>query len=600
MKKVLVIVLVLTFFAVAFGADDATAVSGVNDAAKYWSDAGSSARGIAGGVDLDGDGYLEFYATSYDYGNCVVGFEAIGGDTLEYFWRSDTAGAAGLYSSGTRFVQTGDIDGDGAGEVIFFRGRYASQAAAGLYIYEIESDNTFKEAKFYSLDDLSQLFNFNDVGANLAQTKVEHFVVKDVDGDGFDEIIYASNGGSYYTDFIDTTVTDTTAYGHSEDYFAVLSATDDLQGFGRLQCEFITSARDIDMGVLGLAIDDPMFGRDNKMGGGSAIAVEVSDIDGDDLNEIAFFAWNSNNVFFVEATGANTYSFGDSTYQHLTGPDGTCLLQPVVGDIDDDGKDEIYYMSYGAKECFRIVDLNGDATNFDTTEFTIINDGEGDPGSWSGGVVGDIDGDGNNELIMGSSASVGDINVWDGTSWTKYYSVEADTNMYKSAVAGAATKFVDHLTDIDNDGYMEVIACYQSEKDSIEQIVGTDTNYVANPYFSPIRIIEFGDDVLGAVVAIDPVVITPNDFKLDAAYPNPFNPTTSISYYLPIAKTISLNVYNMRGELVSVIVNNQKMEAGTHNVVWGATDMNGAPLSTGVYVYTLKYGNFSKSHKVTL
>ncbi len=257
-------------------------------------------------------------------------------------------------------------------------------------------------------------------------------------------------------------------------------------------------------------------------------------------------------------------------------------------------------MSYGAKECFRIVDLNGDATNFDTTEFTIINDGEGDPASWSGGLVGDIDGDGNNELIMGSSASVGDINVWDGTSWTKYYSVEVDTNMYKSAVAGAATKFVDHLTDIDNDGYMEVIACYQSEKDSIEQIVGTDTNWVANPYFSPIRIIEFGDDVLGAVVAIDPVVITPNDFKLDAAYPNPFNPTTSISYYLPIAKTISLSVYNMRGELVSVIVNNQKMEAGTHNVVWGATDMNGAPLSTGVYVYTLKYGNFTKSHKVTL
>ncbi len=601
MKKVLVIVLVLTFFAVAFGADDATAVSVVNDAAKIWqTDPSGAARGIAGGVDLDGDGYLEFYATNYDYGNCVVGFEAIGGDTLEYFWRSDTTGGDGLYSSGTRFVQTGDIDGDGLGEVIFFRGRYSSQAAAGLYVYEIESDNTFKTPKFYSLDDLSQLFNFNGVGTNLAQTKVEHFVVKDVDGDGFDEIIYASNGGSYYTDYIDTTATDTTAYGHSEDYFAVLSATDDLQGFGRLQCEFITSARDIDMGVLGLAIDDPMFGRENKMGGGSAVAVEVCDIDGDGKKEIACFAWNGNNVFFIEATGPDTYSFGDSTYQHLTGSDGVCLLQPVVGDIDSDGKDEVYYMAYPGTECFKIEDLNGDATNFDTTEYTIINEGEGDPGSIMGGVSGDIDGDGNNEIIFGNNVSQGDINVWDGSTWTTYYSLEPDTNMYKSSVAGFAGKFVDHLTDIDNDGFMELIACYQGEVDSISQIVGTDTNWVANPYFSPIRIIEFGDDVLGAVVAIDPVVITPNDFKLDAAYPNPFNPTTSISYYLPIAKTISLNVYNMRGELVSVIVNNQKMEAGTHNVVWGATDMNGAPLSTGVYVYTLKFGNFSKSHKVTL
>jgi hypothetical protein len=610
MKKALVIVLVLTFFAVAFGADDATAVSVVNDAAKIWqTDPSGAARGIAGGVDLDGDGYLEFYATNYDYGNCVVGFEAIGGDTLEYFWRSneDTTGASELYASGTRFVQTGDIDGDGAGEVIFFRGRYSSVAQAGLYVYEIESDNTFKEAKFYSFADLSALYNFNEKGTVIANGRVEHFVVRDVDGDGFDEIIYTNNGPSYVNDYIDTTATDTTAYGHSEDFIAVLSATDDLQGFGRLQCEFITSARDIDMGVLGLTKDDHYFGRDKYskdstlvLGGGSPNAVEVCDIDGDGKKEIACFIWNYNNVFFIEATGPDAYSFGDTTFQYLTSPDGVCLLQPVVGDVDSDGKDEVYYMAYSTNDCFKIFDSNGDATNFDSTEYTIINDNEGDPGSIMGGVSGDIDGDGNNEIIFGGNMSQGDVNVWDGTTWATYTSVEPDTNIYKSSVAGFSGKFVDHLTDIDNDGFMELIACYQGEVDSVKQIVGTDTNWVANPYFSPIRIIEFGDDELGLVVAINPIVITPNDFKLDAAYPNPFNPTTSISYYLPIAKTISLSVYNIRGELVSVIVDNQNMEAGTHNVVWGATDMNGAPLSTGVYVYTLKYGNFSKSHKVTL
>lgn len=588
-------------FGFAIAQDAATAVSSVNEATKIWqSDRSGAARGIAGGVDLDGDGYLEFYATNYDFGNCVVGFEAIGGDTLEYFWRSDTANGSDLYASGTRFVQTGDIDGDGLGEVIFFRGRDASTAGAGLYIYEIESNNTFKPVKFYNLADLSALFNFNGVGANLVQTKVEHFIVDDVDGDGFDEIIYASNGGSYYTDYIDTTATDTTAYGHSEDYFAVLSATDDLQGFGRLQSEFITSARDIDMGVLGLDKSDPMFGRDNKLGGGSANAVTVSDVDGDGLKEIVAFVWNYNNVFFVEATGANTYTFGDTTNQYLTEPDGVCLLQPVVGDIDSDGKDEVYYMAYPGNECFMIEDLNGDATNFDSTEYTIINDGPDDPGSIYGGLVGDIDGDGNNDLIFGGSASTGDLNVWNGATWASYKSVEADTNMYQTAVAGAATKFVDHLTDIDNDGYMEVIACYQSEVDSIEQIIGTDTNWVANPYFSPIRIIEFGDDALGNVVAIDPIVIAPDDFKLEKAYPNPFNPTTSISYTLPMAKEISLKVYNVRGELVSVLVDNQRIEAGTHNIVWNATNIYGSPLATGVYVYTLTYGNFTKSEKVTL
>jgi hypothetical protein len=88
MKRALVIVLVLSFFAFAFAQDALTAVSGVNEAGKIWqTDPSGAARGIAGGVDLDGDGYLEFYATNYDDGNVVVGFEAIGGDTLEYFWQ---------------------------------------------------------------------------------------------------------------------------------------------------------------------------------------------------------------------------------------------------------------------------------------------------------------------------------------------------------------------------------------------------------------------------------------------------------------------------------------------------------------------------------
>lgn len=600
MKKALILVCAVLLFGALFAEDDAYVVSVANNAAEIWTDWSGAARGICGGVDLDEDGYLEFYVTNYDLGNHIVGLEAIGGDTLEMFWRSDTTNPDGLYASGTRFVQTGDIDGDGAGEVIFFRGRYPGVAGAGLYVYEIESDNTFKEPKFFSIEDLSQLFNFNGKGTTLASMLVEHFVVRDVDQDGYSEIVFASNGSSYITDYIDTTETDTTAYGHSEDFFAVLSATDDLQGFGRLQCEFITSARDIDMGVLGLDKDDPMFGRDNYLGGGSAIAVEITDIDGDDLNEIACFVWNYNNVFFVEATGPNTYSFGDTTHQYLTTPDGVCLLQPVVADVDADGKDEVYYMSYSGMECFQIFDTDGDATNFLETEFAVINDGEGEPKSIAGGTSGDLYGDGSEVVIFGNSWSIGDINVWDGIGWATYQSVDVDTNVYPGAVAGTNHKFVDKLTDIDNDSYPEIICCYQSEVDSVLEISGTDTNLVANPFYSPIRVIEFGDSELGEVVAINPTVITPDAFVLEAAYPNPFNPTTSIQYYLPMNKEISLSVYNMRGELVNTLVDNQYMSAGTHNVVWNGTDMHGAPVATGVYVYTLTYGNFSKSQKVTL
>lgn len=599
MKKALILLMAVMLCVFAFAEDDAYTVSVVNEAAKLWPDHSGAARGICGGVDLDGDGYLEFYVTNYADGNHVVGLEAIGGDTLEHFWTSDTTNADELYASGTRFVQTGDIDGDGEGEVIFFRGRYAGVEGAGLYIYEIESDNTFKEAKFYSIEDLGSLFNFNGSGT-LSYGTVEHFKVDDVDQDGHDEIIFAWNGPSYVVDYIDTTDTDTTEYGHSEDFFAVLSATDDLQGFGRLESEFITSGRDIDMGVRGIDKDDPLFGWDNKLGGGSAIAVEVTDIDGDGLKEIACFVWNYNNVFFVEATGPDTYTFGDTTHQYLTEPDGVCLLQPVVADVDGDGKDEVYYMSYSGMECFQIFDTDDDATNFLETEYTVINDGENDPKSIAGGVSGDLYGDGSEVVIFGNSVSEGDINVWDGTGWATYKSVEPDTNVYPDNVAGTNHKFVDKLTDIDNDGYPEIIAAYQSEVDSVRQIVGSDTSYIANPFYSPVRVIEFGDSELGEVVSINPTVISPDAYVLEAAYPNPFNPVTSIQYYLPMNKRISLAVYNLRGELVNTLVDNEYMQAGTHNVMWNGTDMNGAPVSSGVYVYTLKYGNFSKSQKVTM
>ena len=599
MKKMLILLLALVLFTLSFAQDDANVVSIANKAAEIWPDHSGAARGICGGVDLDGDGYLEFYVTNYT-GRCIEGFEAIGGDTLEHFWTSDTTNAANLHENGTRFVQTGDIDGDGLGEVIFFRGRYPDVEGAGLYVYEIESNNTFKEPKFYSIEALSQLFNFNEVGTTISNGIVEHFVVRDVDQDGFDEIIVAWNGPSYIIDYTDTVGTDTTDYGHSEDFFAVLSATDDLQGFGRLQCEFITSARDIDMGVLGLDKDDPMFGRDNKLGGGSAIAVEVTDIDGDGLNEIACFVWNYNNVFFVEATGPDTYTFGDTTHQYLTSPDGVCLLQPVVADVDQDGKDEVYYMAYSGNECFRIFDTNGDATNFLDTEFDIINSGVNDPKSICGGVSGDLYGDGTEVVIFGNSVSLGDINVWDGTGWSVYKSVNPDTTMYPGNVAGTNHKFVDRLTDIDNDGYPEIICAYQGEVDSIWQVTGTDSAYIANPFYSPIRIIEFGDSELGEVVSINPTMITPDDYVLGQAYPNPFNPVTCIDYFLPINKNITLSVYNLRGELVTTLVDNEYMQAGNHNVIWNGTDMNGSPLSSGVYVYTLKYGNFSKSQKMTL
>ena len=86
----------------------------------------------------------------------------------------------------------------------------------------------------------------------------------------------------------------------------------------------------------------------------------------------------------------------------------------------------------------------------------------------------------------------------------------------------------------------------------------------------------------------------PSTFSVAQNLPNPFNPTTTISFTLPVAGMVSIDVYNVAGQKVDTIVN-EYMNTGSHSVVW-----DGSEFSTGVYFYTVKFNNFTKSMKMTL
>lgn len=90
-----------------------------------------------------------------------------------------------------------------------------------------------------------------------------------------------------------------------------------------------------------------------------------------------------------------------------------------------------------------------------------------------------------------------------------------------------------------------------------------------------------------APVAIrkEPVSIA-SSFNLYPNYPNPFNATTNIRYSLRVPAQVELKVYNLRGELVSVLENSQK-SAGEHVAVWNSTLLSGQSAPTGVYIYHL-------------
>ncbi|MCD4651107.1 MAG: T9SS type A sorting domain-containing protein [Candidatus Cloacimonetes bacterium] len=83
------------------------------------------------------------------------------------------------------------------------------------------------------------------------------------------------------------------------------------------------------------------------------------------------------------------------------------------------------------------------------------------------------------------------------------------------------------------------------------------------------------------------------------SYPNPFNPSTHIRYDIPEASDVSLSIYNIKGQLVSTLVNDYH-EAGNYLTEWKGTNTNGKSVATGVYFARLKAGSTVKTQKLML
>ncbi|MCD4692057.1 MAG: T9SS type A sorting domain-containing protein, partial [Calditrichales bacterium] len=87
------------------------------------------------------------------------------------------------------------------------------------------------------------------------------------------------------------------------------------------------------------------------------------------------------------------------------------------------------------------------------------------------------------------------------------------------------------------------------------------------------------------------------NFELHPNYPNPFNPTTTIKYDIPKEAHVLLKIYNIRGQEVRTLVDS-KVSTGSHRVVWNGTNNHGEPVTSGIYIYKMKAGNYSTVKKM--
>ena len=182
--------------------------------------------------------------------------------------------------------------------------------------------------------------------------------------------------------------------------------------------------------------------------------------------------------------------------------------------------------------------------------------------------------------------------------WAKSHTAQYGLERFKVGVSTTGTAPAD-FTIISGANYIQA------------PVDWTEYTYPLSSYGrTPIRIgiqcvsndafIFFVDDVLvtGIVDGDDPtapVVVT----SLNTNYPNPFNPSTTISYSVKEALPVTIEIYNVKGQLVKTLINEQKA-AGTHTVVWNGTDNSNRPVSSGVYYYKMNAGKYSSTKKMIM
>jgi len=125
------------------------------------------------------------------------------------------------------------------------------------------------------------------------------------------------------------------------------------------------------------------------------------------------------------------------------------------------------------------------------------------------------------------------------------------------------------------------------------RVIGQELEVSGSGSYS-LRLVEFGWANPVTSIEDNPAVNLPEQFSLSQNFPNPFNPVTVISYSLPSAADVRLDIYNVVGQKVASPASGRK-KAGTYSVTWDATEF-----ASGVYFYRLTAGDYTETKRMLL
>ena len=126
----------------------------------------------------------------------------------------------------------------------------------------------------------------------------------------------------------------------------------------------------------------------------------------------------------------------------------------------------------------------------------------------------------------------------------------------------------------------------------------TDKNLQSGIYNYRLNQLDF-DGTQEVVGELTVYLSLPEKFALEQNYPNPFNPSTTIKYSIPTSEFVTLKVYDVLGNEVATLANEEK-PAGSYEVEFSVGQDSSPDIASGIYFYTLQAGSFTQTKKLLL
>ena len=347
--------------------------------------------------------------------------------------------------------------------------------------------------------------------------------------------------------------------------------------------------------------------------------IKIADVDGDTDKEVIVVV-NDNDgsgagtvraLYVFENTGSSNYDRDETAATGLFSQ-ADRITSVAVGDQDSDGNPEIYYsIEATASGSVLYREHNaGSANSFLTSDFSAATTLVSSMGTnieagaiaFGYGSNSQLDGDLYRDIVIGTlTTTTKDIYFIESQTEDGALPVELTSFTAKTTKAGVMLNWTT-VTEVNNFGFdVETLRATSSKWEKVGFVEGhgnsnspKEYSFFDNSGATSYRLKQV--DFNGNYEYSDVVTVKASLAKTELYQnsPNPFNPSTKISFSLAETGKVNVSVYNVIGQKVADLVN-QTMESGVHNV-----DFNASNLPSGLYIYRLDTPNYSKTMKMML